>query len=163
VGGVFRAVDGKYNAPVTQVTWEGAVEFCNHNGGRLPTEAEWEFVAKGGNNSENFQYSGSNTIEDVAWYAANSYAVTEDVGTKNANQLDIYDMSGNAQEWCSDWYDWEYYTTGNGDNPQGPETGEFRVVRGGSVYNGADDCRSSDRFWNDPKTSMPGLGFRVVK
>jgi len=163
VGGVFRAVDGKYNAPVTQVTWEGAVEFCAHNGGKLPTEAEWEFVAKGGNNNENYEFSGSNAIEGVAWYAANSYAVTKDVGTKNANQLDIYDLSGNAQEWCSDWYDWEYYTTGNGDNPQGPETGEFRVVRGGSVYNGADDCRSSDRFWNDPKTSMPGLGFRVVK
>ncbi len=163
VGGVFRAVDGKHNAPVTQVTWAGAVEFCSQNGGRLPTEAEWEYAAKGGNNNENFEFSGSNTIVNVAWYAANSYAVTEDAGTKDANQLDLYDLSGNAMEWCSDWYDWEYYSTGEGDNPQGPASGEFRVVRGGSVYNGADDCRSSDRFWNDPKTSLPGLGFRIVK
>ncbi len=162
-GGSFSAVFGNHNFPVTQVTWLGAEEFCAHYGGRLPTEAEWEFAAKGGNSPGNYTYAGSDNIANVAWYAANSYAVNHEVGTKDANQLGLYDLSGNASEWCSDWYAWDYYTLEENDNPTGPATGEMRIVRGGSVYNGDDDCRSSDRFYLLPKTSNPGLGFRMVK
>jgi formylglycine-generating enzyme required for sulfatase activity len=162
-GGSFSAVFGNHNYPVVQVTWLGAMEFCNHYGGRLPTEAEWEFAAKGGNSAGNYTYAGSDNIANVAWYAANTYAVNHDVGTKEPNQLGLFDMSGNASEWCFDWYAWDYYTLDENDNPMGPETGEERIVRGGSVYNGDDDCRSSDRFYILPKTSQPGLGFRMAK
>jgi len=162
-GGAFAAVVGNHNFPVAQVTWSGAVEFCIYYGGRLPTEAEWEYAAKGGNNPGNYTYSGSNTIENVAWYAANSYAVNHDVGTKDPNQLGLYDMTGNVLEWCADWYAWDYYTLGENDNPTGPATGEERVIRGGSVYNGSDDCRSSDRYWNSPVSSGPGIGFRMAR
>ena len=162
-GGSFSAVYGNYNYPVVQVTWLGAMEFCDHYGGRLPTEAEWEYAAKGGNSAGNYTYAGSDNISNVAWYAANTYAVNHDVGNKEPNQLGLYDMSGNASEWCFDWYAWDYYTLDDNDNPLGPQTGEERIIRGGSVYNGDDDCRSSDRFYVLPKTSLPGLGFRMAK
>ncbi|MFA5418662.1 MAG: SUMF1/EgtB/PvdO family nonheme iron enzyme [Bacteroidales bacterium] len=162
-GGSFSAVLGNHKYPVCQVTWSGAVAFCNQYGGRLPTEAEWEFAAKGGNNPGNYVYAGSNNINDVAWHAANSGDVNHNVGTKNPNQLGVYDMSGNVMEWCSDWYAFDYYTLDENDNPFGPVAGEERTVRGGSAFNGESGCRVSDRFKVVPTSSAPEIGFRMVK
>jgi formylglycine-generating enzyme required for sulfatase activity len=162
-GNTFTAKSGTDDLPVMAVTWEGAKAFCEYVGGRLPTEAEWEFAARGGNMSHNYDYSGSNKINDVAWNANNSYALPKKVGTRQANELGIYDMSGNAMEWCSDWYEWNYYSKGENINPTGPATGSEKVVRGGSVFNGADDCRVSDRYWHEPQNVLNSVGFRVAK
>jgi formylglycine-generating enzyme required for sulfatase activity len=110
---------------------------------RLPTEAEWEFAARGGNNSNHYQYSGSNNSLDVAWCSDNSSGTTHDVATKQPNELGLYDMSGNVWEWCSDWYG-DYGSNAQTD-PAGPSSGHFRVGRGGSWYGRACNCRSSYR------------------
>jgi formylglycine-generating enzyme required for sulfatase activity len=162
-GNSFVAESGADDLPVMAVTWQGALAFCEYAGGRLPTEAEWEFAARGGNQSHNYDYSGGNVINDVAWNANNSYALPQKVGTRQANELGIYDMSGNAMEWCSDWYKWNYYSQGENNNPIGPATGDEKVVRGGSVFNGADDCRVSDRYWHEPQNVLNAVGFRVAK
>ncbi len=164
--GSFKALSGYENMPVVTVTWTGAKAFATYYNGDLPTEAQWEFAARGGNSSHNYPYSGSSTLDDVAWYAGNSYATFKEAGTKQANELGIYDMSGNAQEWCRDWYAWDYYgTTGDVTDPLGPDesSNDSRCVRGGSVYNGPDDCRSSDRYWYDPDSENKEIGFRIVK
>jgi formylglycine-generating enzyme required for sulfatase activity len=163
--GSFSALTGFENKPVVTVTWTGAKAFATYYNGDLPTEAQWEFAARGGNNSHQYPYSGGNVLNEVAWYAGNSYATFKNVGTKQPNELGIYDMSGNAQEWCRDWYAWDYYTTGDAIDPTGPaeSTNDSRCVRGGSVYNGPDDCRSSDRYWHDPDSENKEIGFRIVR
>ena len=115
---------------------------------RLPTEAEWEYAARGGNKSKGYKYSGSNTIDDVAWYYDNAYNTsnnygTHQVGTKSPNELGIYDMSGNVYEWCSDWYSSSYYSSSPSSNPTGPTSGSYRVLRGGvgPTMLGAAGCR----------------------
>ena len=127
---------------------------------RLPTEAEWEFAARGGNYSRGYKYSGSNRIDDVAWYWGNSSSKTHQVGTKSPNELGIYDMSGNVYEWCSDWYG--DYSSSSQTNPTGPVYGSYRVFRGGSWGYSARHCRVSYRGRNTPGSRGIDLGFRLV-
>jgi len=163
VNNQFSPVQGADNLPAMVVSWDGAKAFCEWVGGRLPTEAEWEFAARGGNSTHGYVYSGSNTLNSVCWNASNTFAHPQDVGTLAPNELGIYDMSGNAMEWCSDWYGWDYYSTSASSNPTGPISGEDKVVRGGSVFNGADDCRVSDRYSLSPSNAHKEVGFRVAK
>jgi formylglycine-generating enzyme required for sulfatase activity len=154
------------NLPVETVSWNDVQEFIrrlNTKTGkqyRLPTEAEWEYAAHGGNKSSGYKYSGGNNIGNVAWYGDNSGSTTHAVGTKQANELGIYDMSGNVWEWCSDWYD--AYSSASQTNPTGTSSGSARVNRGGGWYNRASGCRVSARSSNSPGSSYIGLGFRLV-
>ena len=127
---------------------------------RLPTEAEWEFAARGGN-SQGYKYSGSNTIGDVAWYDGNSGSKTHPVKQKQANELGIYDMSGNVLEWCSDWW-FGSYSSGSQTNPKGPSNGSYRVDRGGGWYSSAKVCRVSRRGNNSPSSRYISIGFRLA-
>ena len=127
---------------------------------RLPTEAEWEYAARGGKNSRGLRYPGSSNINDVAWYWKNSNDEVHYVAQKQPNELGLYDMSGNVREWCSDWA--EYYTSEEQTNPQGPETGLFRIVRGGSRLNNNIVCRITYRnCYNYYETDIL-TGFRLV-
>ena len=129
---------------------------------RLPTEAEWEYAARGGNKSKGCKYSGSNTIGDVAWYYdyVNSSSKTHQVGTKQANELGIYDMSGNVWEWCSDRYG-SYSSTSQTD-PTGPTSGSYRVHRDGSWIRDAQNCRVSYRGYESPSIRLHDGGFRLL-
>ena len=154
------------NLPVEQVSWNDCQKFIkklNSMTGknfRLPTEAEWEYAARGGNRSRGYQYSGSNNLEDVAWYASNSAYMPHDVGTKAPNELGIYDMSGNVFEWCHDWYGKYYRSTQI--NPTGQSSGSLRVYRGGSSYYTASNCRMAKRLSNIPDYRIYSLGFRLA-
>ena len=151
--------------PVEQVSWNDCQAFIlklNELTGknfRLPTEAEWEYAARGGNKSQGYKYSGSNTIGNVAWYTDNSSLTTHDVKTKQANELGIYDMSGNVWEWCQDWYG--IYSSGSQTNPAGPTSGYGRVYRGGSWQFNAKNCRVSSRYGSAPGSRSNNLGLRL--
>ena len=153
------------NLPVEEVSWDDCLEFIsklNRMTGktfRLPTEAEWEYAARGGNKSKGYQYSGSNNLSDVAWYRDNSGYKTYAVGTKQPNELGIYDMSGNVWEWCQDWYG--EYSSSSQVNPTGANSGSSRVNRGGAVGNDARLCRSSCRANDVPGTHYSILGLRL--
>ena len=127
---------------------------------RLPTEAEWEFAARGGKQSKGYKYSGSDNIGVVAWYTGNSGGKTHQVGTKEPNELGIYDMSGNVWEWCGDWYG--SYSSSAQTNPTGPSSGSGRVLRGGSWGSNARSCRVSHRDYLNPSYRYGNSGFRVV-
>ncbi|MDR1345929.1 MAG: formylglycine-generating enzyme family protein [Bacteroidales bacterium] len=127
---------------------------------RLPTEAEWEYAAKGGQQTHNYTYAGSNTIDNVAWYANNSNYLAHAVGTKAPNELGIYDMSGNVWEWCGDWCGPTYPS--GAVNPVGASVGSYRVVRGGSWYYTAFYCTMSNRGYYGPDLRGCALGFRLV-
>ena len=154
------------NLPVESVSWNECQTFINRLNSyagrnfRLPTEAEWEFAARGGNYSRRYKYSGSNYIGDVAWYYDNSGSRTHPVGTKQPNELGLYDMSGNVLEWCSDWYG--SYSSYSQNNPIGLNSGSGRVIRGGCWFIGAWGCRSSDRANFAPGVSDAVLGLRLV-
>lgn len=160
--------DNKSNSrnPVESVSWDDCQRFIsrlNQMTGqrfRLPTEAEWEYAARGGNKSRGYQYSGSNNIWDVAWYDGNSGNQTHVVGTKQANELGLYDMSGNVWEWCQDWYG--SYSSNAQTNPQGPTSGSYRVIRGGGRWRVAGYCRVANRIWFSPGDRLYDLGFRLA-
>jgi formylglycine-generating enzyme required for sulfatase activity len=128
------------DCPVENISWDDAQYFINKLNSmtekefRLPTEAEWEYAARGGKNSKGFKYAGSDEIALVAWHGRNSGNRTHKVGEKIPNELGLYDMTGNVWEWCSDWYAEDYYSNSPKNNPTGPAFGTYRVLRGGSWY-----------------------------
>ncbi len=144
-------MEGKITSDITKV-----------EGYRLPTEAEWEFAARGGNKSNGFMYAGSNKIEKVGWYRYNA-DWTHDVGELSGNELSIHDMSGNVSEWCHDWFAEDYFETPQAHNPVNLTTSSLRVVRGGNWFQDQSYCRVTHRTANDPIDSHYTIGFRVAK
>lgn len=153
--------------PMYYVSWEEAKDFCmrlSRKTGKnysLPTEAEWEYAARGGEQSKGFLYSGGSIVDDVAWYSGNSDNRPQICGTKRPNELGIYDMSGNVQEWCEDVYVRVYIQYDN-NNPKGGLSGTHHVLRGGCWYYGSNPCRTSFRMADHYIRRRPYIGFRVV-
>jgi formylglycine-generating enzyme required for sulfatase activity len=173
--GLWRAVMGSNpsyfgggdNLPVECVSWNDCQSFIKQlnslTGKRfsLPTEAQWEYAARGGGKSKQYKYSGSSSIDYVSWYDGNSGSKTHDVGTKSPNELGIFDMSGNVVEWCNDWYG--AYSSASQTNPVGPSSGSYRVLRGGSWYgDGARGCRVSTRHNTYPDYNFNFSGLRLA-
>ena len=174
---------GRGSRPV-EVYWQAALEYCNWrsrqegltpaysgsgdnvtcdfgaSGYRLPTEAEWEYAAKGGQRSRSYKYSGGNDANAVGWHEKNSEKKIHPVGKKQPNELGLYDMSGNVAEWCWDWYNETYYLQGDQTDPTGPDAGTKRVIRGGFYNNSDFALRPPYRGSIDPKTSW---GFRLLR
>ena len=154
------------NYPAYRVSWDDCQTFITKLNAltgatfRLPTEAEWEFAAKGGKKSQGYTYAGSNTIGNVAWYEDNSSSKTHEVATKAPNELGLYDMSGNVWEWCQDWYG--SYSSSAQTDPTGPSSGSNRVLRGGYWDNPASSCRVKFRFSHAPGYRNYFLGLRLV-
>jgi formylglycine-generating enzyme len=171
--------------PVYPVSWYNAVEYCNWlsrkegltpaytgsgenircdftaDGYRLPTEAEWEYAARGGNMSRNTTYAGGNVVEDIGWYLSNTDDDPRPVGQKLANELELYDMSGNMWEWC--WDRFGNYSSSSRTDPTGPDSGSERVIRGGCFNDFEDLLRVTSRLNEPPSTSYNKLGFRPVR
>ncbi len=159
---------GDLSRPVENVTWDDCQTFITQLNAltgqqfRLPTEAEWEYAARGGKQAHGFIYSGNSNVDMVAWYLNNSSSQTHPVATKQVNELGLYDMSGNVWEWCQDWYDANYYYNSPATNPTGPETGSERVMRGGSYGLYDSNCRVSGRAYYTPSRVREDLGLRLA-
>jgi formylglycine-generating enzyme required for sulfatase activity len=143
--------------PIVNVSWNTAQAYCSWAGGRLPTEAEWEYAARGGSTEARY-----GPLDEIAWYASNSGDRTHEVGQKRANRFGLYDMLGNVWEWVNDWYDEKYYGNSPATNPPGPSSGEYRVLRGGSWGSDPGSVRVSLRNWGNPGSGGIGNGFRCV-
>ena len=152
--------------PVVNVTWTECQQFLfklKQITGityRLPTEAEWEYAARGGANGKNYKYAGGSNLSTVGWFSGNSQGI-HPVGEKLPNELGLFDMSGNAMEWCADWY--SKYKKGKFDNPKGPDNGTARVYRGGGWMIDESNCRVSARNSFSPDFGYGGLGFRLAQ
>ncbi|CAK8717751.1 Formylglycine-generating enzyme family protein [Candidatus Electrothrix laxa] len=175
----WQAVTGKNPSrfqskkrPAEQVSWNDVHKFLvrlNQEAGknfRLPTEAEWEFAARGGIYSQGYTYAGSDRLKQVGWYDENGDDQTHEVSQLLANELGLHDMSGNVYEWCQDWFGSGYYEEcqkhGVVENPQGPDRGTRRVLRGGSWFRHPVRCRSVGRLHGAPGIRYDGIGFRLV-
>jgi len=163
---------GKYCAdcPVVNITWFEAEQFIdklNQISGknyRLPTEAEWEYTAKGGNKGHGYKYAGSDDANKVAWYDSIISREVHPVGQKAPNELGIFDMSGDVWQWCSDWFNEKYYSNSPSNNPTGPSTAtKDRSLRGGSWWGPRRDCRVANRDKYPPDSKDDDVGFRVVR
>lgn len=158
----------KENYPIVNVNFNDASAYCNWlsivtgKKYRLPTDAEWEYAARGGAKSKAFLYAGSNTLDEVGWNSSNAGDQAQAVGLKKANELGLYDMSGNVMEWCNDWYNDSYYAISPTINPQGATSGSNHILRGGSWYHSASFCRVAFRTGNRPSDRYDSRGFRVV-
>lgn len=157
---------GCNDCPVENVSWESVQEFIRELNSytgkkyRLPTEAEWEYAAKGGKKGKGYFYSGNNELNTVAWWGENSGRKTHVVGTRRPNELGIFDMSGNVNEWCSDWYG--KYSSHNQTNPKGPAKGFIHVSRGGCWSDFGNGCRITSRAEGAPDFTTYYSGFRLV-
>ena len=178
---------GRGHRPAIVVSWLDAVSYCNWlskqdrlqpcymingkevtwldtaNGYRLPTEAEWEYAARGGSKSKKTIYAGAEKPDDAAWYNINSGEKTQPVSQKTSNELGLYDMNGNVWEWVWDIYDGTYYQKSPMENPAGPAIGDYRVMRGGAWYNNVSYITVSTRQYHTPDFKQNSLGFRVVR
>ena len=155
------------NNPMYYISWNDCQEFIrklNQLTGKkfsLPTEAQWEFAARGGNSSKGYKYAGRDNLDEVAWFWDNSNMQTHQVAQKKANELGLYDMTGNVWEWCNDWFDSNYYQSSPERNPQGLTSGGLRVLRGGSWNFLAGFCRVSRRHYHSPDYRNCDYGVRL--
>jgi len=149
--------------PVEMVSWDDCQQFIARLNGlgqwtfRLPTEAEWEYAWRAGTTGETY-----GSVDAIAWYKDNSGGRTHPVGQKQPNAFGLYDMNGNVVQWCQDWYDKQYYSNSPTHDPQGPDNGKFRAVRGSPFGTNAKYVRSTIRGLSPPGTRLPSIGFRVV-
>jgi sulfatase modifying factor 1 len=154
--------------PIVNVNFTDAADYCNWlskvtgKNYRLPTEAEWEFAARGGTKSSNYLYAGSDNFDEVGWNNSNAGDQAKAIGLKKPNELGLYDMSGNVMEWCKDWYNDSYYSVSPNINPQGAVSGSNLVLRGGSWYHSLSFCQVAFRSGYRPSDRYDSRGFRVV-
>jgi formylglycine-generating enzyme required for sulfatase activity len=146
------------NMPIVNVIWDDAQAYCGWMGGRLPTEAEWEYAARAGSREPRYA-----PIDEVAWYNGNSSGQTHDVAGKRPNGFGLYDVLGNVREWVADWYDTKYEESSPAQDPQGPASGQFRVLRGGAWDDSEHQVRVTHRFGNYPTSRYSNDGFRCAR
>ena len=157
-----RPFPDKESCPAVYINWYDAKAYCEYRGERLPTEAEWENAARGGSEGKYSFGDDESRLGEYAWYWDNSGKRIHPVGRKKPNQYGLYDMHGNVLEWVSDWYAKDYYARSPAKNPQGPDAGKEKAVRGGSVFVSAGLCRSAKRMRSAPGTGYAARGFRCA-